>query len=318
VGWLIGIIVLGGVAGGVANFLIGLDQPDPNGGAPPTPAVSSWLRLWRSVFVGVVAAFLVPLLLNMVSSELLKNAATDLLSRFVLLGFCLAAAISSTAFIRTMTDRVLNLAREAKADAAKAQAEAADANRKADTTGRTVKAVVASSPPSGRIQAIDQAVARGTASAAPSMTRLATAFADSPEMRARIDAALEDETKAQAELLASDPLKGYAGGASEANSRRLTATIAPAVGPDHPACLVHLAVTSTDPRKHPLNGEVVFHLHPTFTPPVRRVVADGASATLDIISWGAFTVAADADGGRTKLELDLTTLPGGTPGFYKG
>jgi hypothetical protein len=45
--------------------------------------------------------------------------------------------------------------------------------------------------------------------------------------------------------------------------------------------------------------------------------ADGVVATLDIISWGAFTVAADADGGQTKLELDLITVPGGTPMFYK-
>jgi len=44
----------------------------------------------------------------------------------VLLGFCLVAAISSTAFIRTLSDRILTEARQARRDAAEAKGDAAE------------------------------------------------------------------------------------------------------------------------------------------------------------------------------------------------
>jgi hypothetical protein len=56
----------------------------------------------------------------------------------------------------------------------------------------------------------------------------------------------------------------------------------------------------------PLEDEVVFHLHPTFTKNVVHVPAKNGRARLSLGGWGAFTVGAEADGGRTTLELDLS------------
>jgi hypothetical protein len=57
----------------------------------------------------------------------------------------------------------------------------------------------------------------------------------------------------------------------------------------------------------PVQGPVVFHLHDTFSPNVIPVDPVGGVATLDLTSYGAFTVGAIlADG--TKLELDLASL----------
>ena len=81
----------------------------------------------RSIVVGVAAALLVPLFLNMISSnliELIKGG--DHMKLLVLLGFCLVAAISSTAFIRTLSDRILTEARQARRDAAEAKGDAAE------------------------------------------------------------------------------------------------------------------------------------------------------------------------------------------------
>jgi len=54
---------------------------------------------------------------------------------------------------------------------------------------------------------------------------------------------------------------------------------------------------------------VQFFLHDTFKNdrPIVTVGPNGA-AELKLTAWGAFTVGAIADDGRTKLELDLQTL----------
>jgi prokaryotic YEATS domain len=114
----------------------------------------------------------------------------------------------------------------------------------------------------------------------------------------------------------SDPLKGFANGAAVQNGRRIVASIAQIPGVAE-VCRVHMEVQSTDASK-PLTGQVVFHLHPTFDErDVPVEVESSGVAALDILSWGAFTVGAEADRGATKLELDLSTIPGGTPEFYR-
>jgi hypothetical protein len=76
-------------------------------------------------------------------------------------------------------------------------------------------------------------------------------------------------------------------------------------------------VVSTDPAR-PLAGDVVFHLHPTFGPFSRYTVkAKGGVAEDIFVSYGAFTVGAEADGGATCLELDLMDVEGGTGRFYE-
>ena len=110
-----------------------------------------------------------------------------------------------------------------------------------------------------------------------------------------------------------DPNKGNFGGQAINNDRALRATIDPS---ELGAGLyrVVLTVTSTDIRK-PLRGRVTFYLHPTFQPDVvERDVVNGV-ATLGLVAYGAFTVGARADGGKTELELDLAQHPDATPDF---
>lgn len=104
-----------------------------------------------------------------------------------------------------------------------------------------------------------------------------------------------------------DPQRGQWGGSAERAGRALSASVLP-LSEDYFEVTLEVGSTSDTP----LTGSVEFHLHPTFTPPVQSVpVADGC-AVLNVSCWGAFTVGAVADRGRTTLELDLaadTTFP---------
>jgi hypothetical protein len=71
---------------------------------------------------------------------------------------------------------------------------------------------------------------------------------------------------------------------------------------------VSVSVTSL-PGVPTLSGKVDFYLHDTFRPDHYCVQAIKGEATLILRAWGAFTVGAIADDGRTKLELDLATSP---------
>ena len=113
-----------------------------------------------------------------------------------------------------------------------------------------------------------------------------------------------------------DPNKGRFGGSPESNGRRLTASIKPVAGPKSSRCDVTIRVASTDPQK-PLTGRVKFHLHPTFRQwSSYDVDVKGGIAEDRISSYGAFTIGVEADEGKTRLELDLVDVPGGTRAFY--
>jgi hypothetical protein len=104
-----------------------------------------------------------------------------------------------------------------------------------------------------------------------------------------------------------DPQKGMWGGLEIDNERRLSASVRPLPGPSG-WCVVKLVVSSTNLQK-PLAGEATFHLHPTFKKDTATVPVKEGRAQLELVAWGAFTVGAECDGGQTKLELDLATLP---------
>jgi hypothetical protein len=106
-----------------------------------------------------------------------------------------------------------------------------------------------------------------------------------------------------------DPQKGRWDGAPAKDHRRLSADVKPARGDDD-YFQVRLRVESTDPVGDPLRGPVRFHLHDTFAPQMEQVTAVDGVATLELYAWGAFTVGAETDRGRTRLELDLVDVPG--------
>jgi hypothetical protein len=118
------IMVIAGIAGGYANYL--LAKSDEASTHPTTgESNAKSLGAWDYIVIGVVAVFIVPLFLSLVQSGLLSQAisAEGLNSEkvFIFAGFCLIAAISSRAFIQTISTRVLALAHQASRSAAEAK-----------------------------------------------------------------------------------------------------------------------------------------------------------------------------------------------------
>lgn len=117
-----------GALGGLINFFL-LDEKQDSAAKP-------W---WQHAVIGIGASFMVPLFLNMISSGLIdqiqgsSSQPPDYSKLLVLAGFCLVAAISSRAFITSMSDRVLREVKEVKQEAAKAQEEAAEAKATMET-----------------------------------------------------------------------------------------------------------------------------------------------------------------------------------------
>ena len=118
----------------------------------------------------------------------------------------------------------------------------------------------------------------------------------------------------------SDPNRGFANGRREQNGRILSARISPALGADSVVCKVRLDVKATDPVTKPLVGPVRFLLHPSFDEPeIELAVGEDGAATLEILTWGWFTVGAEVSepqGAKTRLELSLNSVEGGTRSFY--
>lgn len=122
-----------------------------------------------------------------------------------------------------------------------------------------------------------------------------------------------DPGNIQREFIFEDAQKGRWGGLNEANGRSLSANVTPSsISPDW--FRIELAVASTDSQS-PLTGQVTFHLPPSFQPPNRQVPVADQKASLEVFAYRPFTVGAEADQGRIRLELDLATLSNPPPGF---
>lgn len=105
---LILLIAGGGVLGGLANYFMNRTQP-------------GWLKgdFWKSVFVGLAAAAVVPLFLQTVSSNLVaecldKTSVDQVVSCLVFFGFCTIASIFSARFLTSIADKVLREVEEMK------------------------------------------------------------------------------------------------------------------------------------------------------------------------------------------------------------
>jgi len=95
------VMLVAGALGGLVNYFLA------------DPEQERRLAWWQHVLVGITASYMVPLFLNMISGDLIdKIRGTaekqgDYSKLFVLAGFCLVAAVSSRAFIRSLSERVL-------------------------------------------------------------------------------------------------------------------------------------------------------------------------------------------------------------------
>lgn len=104
----------------------------------------------------------------------------------------------------------------------------------------------------------------------------------------------------------SDPQKGRFGGKSKDNGRTLSVEYSDSRIKD----FLNLIITvSADNPNHPFEGDLYLYLHDSFAKSLIKIEADGKEkVSYEIPSYGAFTIGASADDGRTLLELDLSEL----------
>lgn len=96
------VMLLAGIFGGLVNYYLYGDK-DPDAASLP-----------RFLVVGVGASFLVPVVLDMVNSELVLESQGDPSRLLIFTGFCLIAALLSRFLIDNLSDRILNEAQMAK------------------------------------------------------------------------------------------------------------------------------------------------------------------------------------------------------------
>ena len=99
---LITVMLLTGVFGGLVNYYMQVQQDADS------------TSMARYLVVGVSASFLVPVVLHVVSSELILESQGDPSGLLIFTGYCLIAAISTRFFIVSMSDRILNESHVAK------------------------------------------------------------------------------------------------------------------------------------------------------------------------------------------------------------
>lgn len=96
------VMLLAGIFGGLVNYYLYGDK-DPDAASLP-----------RFLVVGVGASFLVPVVLDMVNSELVLESQGDPSRLLIFTGFCLISALLSRFFIDNLSDRILTEAHVAK------------------------------------------------------------------------------------------------------------------------------------------------------------------------------------------------------------
>lgn len=100
---LLALLMVGaGLLGGITNFFrIEQDKKDV-------------FAFFKNILMGISASLLIPLFLNMISSNLFIESTADGTKLFIIFGFCLIASLSSKTFIQTISDRVLNEMKKTK------------------------------------------------------------------------------------------------------------------------------------------------------------------------------------------------------------
>ena len=140
-------MLISGLIGGAVNYLIGLPSSDDadDGAAPKVrrrARAKDWFKdeaLYRSLVLGVAAALVVPVFLQLAAvgtdgGGLVSRFVTEYMktdgalavaaeSLFTIIGFCVLAAVSSRAFLQTMSQRLMERA-EKKASEAVLEARA--------------------------------------------------------------------------------------------------------------------------------------------------------------------------------------------------
>lgn len=107
---VLGIMIAAGILGGIANYFLAERH-----------AEFAWRDLFKYSVLGVVAALMVPLFLNMISSNLLDLARTRPINLFVFAGFCLIAVIFSRRFLENLSTKLIQQVSQIRKEAAMKQ-----------------------------------------------------------------------------------------------------------------------------------------------------------------------------------------------------
>lgn len=99
------VMLLAGVFGGLINYFL-LNQSNRD-----------TTKMARCVVVGVGAAFLVPVVLDLVGSEMVTQSQDDAGKLLIYIGLCLIAAIASRVVVTNDVDRTLQASEAAKQEA---------------------------------------------------------------------------------------------------------------------------------------------------------------------------------------------------------
>lgn len=107
---LILLIVFSGIFGGTVNFF-----------QLYSDKYKGWTNFGKCVIIGLGASFLVPLFLEMISSNLVEGTKTSDKDCLVFVGFCLIASIFSRRFIESIGEKILKQVKEANETANEAK-----------------------------------------------------------------------------------------------------------------------------------------------------------------------------------------------------
>ncbi|HVZ41238.1 MAG TPA: YEATS-associated helix-containing protein [Candidatus Kapabacteria bacterium] len=327
---LITLTVLAGVFGGLVSYFGFPDghpashppAPDASGTSAPHPApapdsvppVPTDTSMWQPVVRGVGAAFLVPLFLKIADSKLVDTTDSAGLSGwqfFIYGGFCLAAAISSRAFIGSVSRQVIAMAAEAKQKSETAIQKSAAAQQRSD---KAMEISQSASTTSEEAQKAGEIVRADVEQAKEDQSRLAAVVWRTARTGALPGAGKQFKAappgirgahpESDRDLMSSDPAKGMFGGLAQHDGWSISASVS-AAGWSKAFFNVTLTITASSTAEVTSNS-VAIHLHPTFKPDVVNL-ALGADRTLtySFNSLGAFTVGVEANNGAILLELDL-------------
>jgi hypothetical protein len=101
---LICITIVTGIFGGLVKFFNSIDTTKP----------IIFKEFLKYILTGIGAAILIPLFLNMISSDLIKTEKIEVPDYFIYTGFCFIAAYLSDKFLSTIGDRILNEVKKVK------------------------------------------------------------------------------------------------------------------------------------------------------------------------------------------------------------
>lgn len=308
--FLVALIIISGVFGGIINFFMNLDSDD-EGEIEDAYRRTWYFKLAKSIIIGLGGSVAMPVFLYLINSRLVKedNQFLNSIDYLIFTGFCIIGAIFAKKFLTSISDNVLKLAKEAKKESKEAKEEVEQVRLKAQSDAVNIK---------NKIEEEKEQIEEVIDNIASSRFEVKTLNINEnipPQIPEEdlYEKNMAANVNLRKEAVANDNQKNQWGGLSERNDRKITGEV---TGSDYDYEIV-LKVFSTKPVENPLDGYVNFYLHNSFNRKVRKIKVREGIAKLVLYAYGSFTVGAVCDNGRTWLELDLAELPGVSEKFKK-